>query len=691
MVALSELVDAFLKSRSAGISDAQIREEARGAGWSTADIDSAFSIIASKVPHASGGAIASIPLTPVASTSSSKTLLFVGLAVVVALLIAGATAYAYLEKLGPFAHAPYEEGNLLSGLLAKASEIDSSSYKLAVAMYVAPRDADAEPFAVVMKESIALKEKYLRDSERAQSIGKILSTLSGKTRFPSSIVGIKPSYTQYFDTTPIDTTDPLTNVAYAYKTTNAGSNFALEVTFETDDAIAMIRENNTYAATPTVVEGKKVTFTKESSSYLYFPSEPPKSFLEELSEYAMYLPPEMNIKGSVSMAAGKNKLNADSFDWKFGLDGSGDFGDLSYKVSVEALKYASDYYVRINNMPSLFFGFLPPKGQWVKFTPQTGSSTEEDVYTNPFVSADELAEAEKEYKEKKGALVALLKKTAEFADEERVFLFKNPPQKEKVDGRSLYRYDLKMRKEAVLPFYKKFAAEAAKEEYLAQDFAEVDTGYLNYLESSEFSETFDYYDKNIFVTLWTDQKGFPALVKYAIRIVPADEAATFKDKQIMLEFTLSLDDINKPLEINVPEGAKSYEEVMKENGDPFGKSRSGGETVSLKSNLSSVRAAAELAYDTNGASYGNKAFPLGSCSQTEDTLFGDAMVYESLAKATDNGANESICISKIGPSGMVDNYAVAVAMPDKTDYYYCVDSTGSAKEVVGPLTDSVCE
>lgn len=569
MLALSELVDAFLRSRSAGISDAQIREEARNAGWSAADIDSAFSIIASKVPHAPAVVAASIPLTPLRTTRFSKVLIctFTGLAVVLAL--AGATAYAYLEKLGPFAHAPYEEGNLLSGLLSKSSEIDSSSYKLAVAMYVAPRDADAQPFTVAMKDSVALKEKYLRDSERAGSISKILSTLSGKTRFPSSIMGIKPSYTQYFDTTPIDTTDPLTDVAYVYKTTNGGTDFALEVTFETDDAIARIRENNKYATSPTAIDGKKATFTKVSSSYLYLPSEPPKSFLEELSEYAVYLPPEMNIQGSISMAAGKNKLNTDSFDWKLGVDGSGDFGDLSYKVSVEALKYASDYYVRINNMPSLFFGFLPPKGQWVKFTPQTGSSTEGGTYINSFVSTDELAEVEKEYKENKEALVVLLKKTAQFADEERVFLFKNPPQKEKVAGRSLYRYDLKMRKEAMLPFYKKFAVEAVKEEYLAQGFAEVDQGYLNYLESIEFSETFDYYDKNIFVTLWTDQKGFPALVKYAIRIVPTDEAATFKGKQIMLEFTLSLDDINKPLEINAPEGAKSYEQVMKENGNPL--------------------------------------------------------------------------------------------------------------------------
>ncbi len=591
MVDFSELVDGFLKSRVAGISDAHMREEALSAGWSATDIDAAFSIIASKVPHGEISPVTSVTLAPISSARSFKVPVFIGIGVL-GLILIGGVAYMYVEKMGPFAKAPYQEDNLFSGLLTKSSEIDSSAYKVGFALYTKGREADAKPFTLEIKDSPEIKEKYLRDSERAESVNRILSTLQEKARIPSSINGLKPAYEEYGDNSLIDITDPRTNAQYAYKTTDGGTDFALEVTFETDDALSAIRdvvlfqiqENATLAPqSPEKIEGNKVTFTK-SSGYLYLPSEPPKAFLEQLSEYAMYIPPEINIQSSVSVVAGKNVSNGDSFDWKFGLDGSGDLGDLSYKVNVEALKYARDYYVKINNMPALFGSFLPPKGQWVRFN---ASSSDEAGFITPFISQD-IAQAEEDFKDSRVAFVALIKKTAEFADKERLFSFKNKPQKEKVGERSLYRYDLSMRKEAIVPFYKKFAAEAVKAEYKDDDIIRIDEGYLKYLESSEFSEMFDYYNKNISVTLWVDQKGFPAMLKYTIRIVPPDDVATLKDKQFMLEFTISLDDINEPLRIDRPEGSKTYEEVMKEKGNPLGKFIQRVKSSTLEANLGSL-------------------------------------------------------------------------------------------------------
>ncbi len=473
MADLSDLVDGFLRSRVAGISDAHMREEASVAGWSATDIETAFSGMESKVPHGEMSPVASIPFMPASSKSSFKVPVLIGIGVL-GLILIGGIAYAYVEKMGPFAKAPYQEDNLLSGLLAKSSEIDSSAYKAGFALYMKGREADAKPLT-------------------------------------------------------------------------------LEI--------------------------------KDSSSRLYLPSEPPKAFLEQLSEYAMYIPPEINIQSSVSVVAGKNAANGDSFDWKVGLDGSGDLGDLSYKVNVEALKYASDYYVKINNMPAPFGGFLPPKGQWVRFN---ASSSDEAGSMNPFISPEDLAQTEEDFKDNRAAFLAVIKKTAEFADKERLFSFKNKPQKEKVGERSLYRYDLSVRKEAIVPFYKKLAAEAVKAEYKVDDITRIGEGYLKYLESSEFSEMFDYYNKNISVTLWTDQKGFPAMLKYAIRIVPPDDVISLKDKQLMLEFTVSLEDINEPLRIDRPESSKTYEEVMKENGNPFEKFIQRVKSSTLKASLGSL-------------------------------------------------------------------------------------------------------
>jgi len=592
MADLSDLVDGFLKSRVAGISDAHMREEASVAGWSATDIETAFSGMESKFPHGEMSPATSVPFTPLSSKSSFKVPVLVGIGVL-GLILIGGIAYAYVEKMGPFAKAPYQEDNLLSGLLAKSSEIDSSAYKVGFALYMKGREADAKPLTLEIKDSSELKEKYLRDLERAESVNRILSTLRDETSFPPSISGLKPAYEEYGDNSPIDITDPRTNAQYAYKTTDGGTDFALEVTFETDDALSAIRdvmlfeiqEDATLAPqSPEKIEGNKVTFTK-SSRGLYLPSEPPKAFFEQLSEYAMYIPPEINIQSSVFVAAGKNAANNGSIDWKVGLDGSGDLGDLSYKVNVEALKYASDYYVKINNMPAPFGGFLPPKGQWVRFN---ASSSDEAGSMNPFLSPEDLAQTEEDFKDNRVAFMALIKKTAELADKERLFSFKNRPQKEKVGERSLYRYDLSVRKEAIVPFYKKLAAEAVKAEYKVDDIIRIDEGYLKYLESSEFSEMFDYYNKNVSVTLWVDQKGFPAMLKYAIRIVPPADVIFLKDKQLMLEFTVSLEDINKPLRIDRPEGSKTYEEVMKENGNPFEKFIQRVKSSTLKASLGSL-------------------------------------------------------------------------------------------------------
>jgi len=51
-------------------------------------------------------------------------------------------------------------------------------------------------------------------------------------------------------------------------------------------------------------------------------------------------------------------------------------------------------------------------------------------------------------------LVSILKKAAQIADQEQLITFKNSPKRETVDGRSLTRYDLQIRKEAILLFTK---------------------------------------------------------------------------------------------------------------------------------------------------------------------------------------------------------------------------------------------
>ncbi|MDO8566746.1 MAG: hypothetical protein Q7R58_01175, partial [bacterium] len=130
-----------------------------------------------------------------------------------------------------------------------------------------------------------------------------------------------------------------------------------------------------------------------------------------------------------------------------------------------------------------------------------------------------------------------------------------------VEGKSLYRYDLTMKKESIIQFYKDVLADATigKKIRLTQDH-----GLLLYLQSKEFDDVFTYFNDNTFVTLWTDSDGFPAIFQYRLRIVPPDTATQLKDKQIDIIFKTTFFDINKPVNISVPSDAKPIKTVIDE-------------------------------------------------------------------------------------------------------------------------------
>lgn len=735
-MAYQQLISSFSKSRAMGITDDQLRQEAAAAGWTSQDIDAAFAAIAAQ-PQATAPAQAfvvpttpatppvqtfsqtappvqafsSMPSQPISSTpvqAFSQTPLqaftqaqaqkdkkrpIMVVTTLLILLIGAGAAYAYVERMGPFARAPYQEDNLMSGLFAKISEINSSTYSVSARLYAMERDADAVPFDIEIKDDKELLEKYYRDSLRADEVSEILRNLQYMTyddkAYPATLAKVK-SWEEGFGSPVLSVNDPLTKKEYSYKLISGGKDYELAVTFETSQALSQIKKSAKYSDNEPKIDGMTVTFSKDSYSYLYLPSEPPKTFFESMGDFAAYLPPEIDVSGTVS-ATSEKAVDGGIPKWKFMMDGTGNFGDLSYKINLEALKGDADYYLRINNMPSLFSSFLPPKGQWVKFSPETADQKDEqDPYSASFMTSESIAEYEEKYKEQKDETVAFIKKVVTFADEEKLFTFKSVPKREKVeDGRSLYRYDLQVRKEAVLPFYRKLIDEVARMGESGADYAIIDEGYLNFLESDEFSETFDYYDRNIDVTMWTDDDGFPALFKYSIRIVPKAEVVTLAGKQIILEFTISLDDINKPVEIKIPEEAKTYEELMGQAGTPLGEARIQGQAAVTKANLSNLRAQSELVYDNVGG-YGTKAFPLGTCANTSGTLFGDTMVFQNISDATEQKPETGMCYSGYGSDGKLSVYAVAVPLPGKPDYSYCVDSSGAAREILGILTKTSC-
>lgn len=627
------------------------------AGWSELEIEEGFkeasqtTVIPMAPPQQPEKTIKSEQVLPHTNYSrkSPKKIIFSVLAVVLVLLLIGTGLYFYSAKFGLFGISPYTDKNLFSGLLTVASKINSSSYSASASLTMTKRDADAKPF-VASTDTDAIKKQYENDAKRAQDVSSIINRLtqlghSNQGTYPGFLQPLQDNlYSQY----KVSIIDPLTQQPYRYALTENGNNFALTVIFETSSAISQIRQSYKFSDTTTIISGKTVTFTKDSYPYLYISSTPPKPFLVSLADMMAYVPPETKVDFSAS--AQSDFTNKDSTDWKFNADATGDFGDLTYKFNLDALRKDSIYYLRINNMPAFFFSYIGfEKGQWIKVDPSKASSSGNYSYFS------DLSATEKSYKEHRQEITDALKKVITIADSESLFTFKNAPHQEMVDSRRLYRYDLLVNKSAIVPFYKKLLEEYSNTNISSSYSPLTDNGYLEYLQSPEFSEIFDYYQKNTTLTLWVDSDGYPAIVSYGMRIVPGDSVVQLKDKQANLVFKLTLSDINKPVKIDAPTDAKNFEDILQSN--PYVQQ---GQDAAIKGNLSTILTNGAVYYDTHN-SYAN------FCASTG---------YTQPATAVTNTGGNSTCKVNVANSA----FCACSSLKSVTGDVFCVDSTGMKRQ-----------
>lgn len=505
------------------------------------------------------------------------------------------TAYGYIEKVGPFSSIPYSETDLLSGVISSFEKIKTSTYNLTASVTVSERAVGARSFEIITDSKLA--ERYKNDSKRASSVQFILSSLANqiyysKGVYPASLtdldVLLKEQYSKSGYKYQIDQyaksdyfRDPVTKQFYEYSVDPDGKNFSLEIDFETGDAIKAISKASQYnsynkEATSTIIQNKKVTFSKGSYSYFYFQQEPPKPFLATLAEYTQSAPPELNI--STSVTAATEIIESKDTNWKFNFDATGDFGDLTYKVGADALKKEGFYYFRINNIPGVFGStFSSIKGKWVKIDPTAPTSTKSYGYSDLSFVTSYIPEAEKNYKENKEDLIDFLKKIVVYADEEKLISLKNKPSKVDVDGKSLYKYEVSMRKENITSFYKKMTEEASTNKTVQKYDLFNDPATMEYLESKQFDEVFNYINSNVDLVLYISSAGILEGVDYVMHVIPPDTAVPLKDKQVNISFKLRLTDINKPVDIKIPETTTNLEELISQ----MSRSYYGGQTAPL--------------------------------------------------------------------------------------------------------------
>jgi hypothetical protein len=678
---ITQVIIDYIKAQlEQGVSSEKIKADLMANGWSASDLDQAFSTI-----NIAPGTVSSIPVPPSVSNEisnsggKSRKLLWALILILIILLIGGGAYAVIFLGINPFSKAPYSQNNLLSGLLQSVSKIKSGTYAVSGSVVVEPRDKKLSPIVINKSNDKELQAKYMRDYDRSSNVRNILNKLVFAKTLPTNLNNISSldSYSSY----KVNINDPLTKKPYEYTLKPDGKDFELRVNFETVDAISEIGGLGQYGLsrqTP-LINGQTVTFTRESDSYFYLSSKPPATFLESLNSSIEMIPEGLNVVFSLS--ASSHWDTADKpMDLSANLDATGDLGDLTYKANVDLRKKDSVYYVKINNFPAFF---PVPKNQWIKFDTQAGTSTS---YYDSLGKG--IAGMENNYKEEKEKILKFVEQATRIADEEGLLKFKNDPIREKVGDRFLYRYDLSIVKEKVAPFYKKLSAWVkAENNEVGSTF--VNDLYTKQIENNEFADVLDYLNSHGDFSVWVDDEGYPAVIAYSLHIVPTADNIRLKDKQITSTIKLTFNNINSPVNIELPTEAKTYQEVVDEMyGNSVSDARSSGQIASMKSRVSSIRAQAELVYDKNSG-YGTKAFTLGPCTKISGTLFGDEMVYKLLMEATGDSPIKATCASKIIGSS-VSEYAISVPYPDGSGYAYCIDNSGIAKEIMGKLDGYSC-
>lgn len=538
---------------------------------------------------------------------SSRGQLIVLAVLLVLISIGSFVAFMYFSNNNPFSQASYyTEENFLSKVVINIDKVKSVKYHLSGSIAITPRDEGAKPFVYSKIEEIREKKiKHENDLQRIEDVRDIISILRSSYYendiFPSSLE--KSLLSKYNYGSDFSIKDPTTNENYDYKVSEDKQNYSLTVQFETEEVVKSFPKER-YGT----INNKKVTFSNDSdySDFWYYGSvrEP---FLQEISNYFANIPPRFNTVVDFSIYSKINKEGTP--DWDMNFNNETDLGDLIYKINFDSIKKGLNYYFRINNFPSMLEMNID-KDQWIRISPD-----DEDLDDQ---IASKIKEMENNFKnpqsnEADREVIELMEKSFLIANEFNIIKFKNTPQEEEINGEKLIRYDLGLRKEAITPFFRKLKEEIKKTDtYKENEYQlEDDQEFFEYLESDEFSESFDYLDQYLTLSMWINNQGIPVIIENKIKVIPSDEIESYRDKQLLITFKSVLSDINKDIDINIPKESKSLAKVMYGDdyvkpSDDYNSKDYNSKDYRLMAEMIQMRSAAELyKINNNSLDYAN--------------------------------------------------------------------------------------
>lgn len=476
---------------------------------------------------------------------NNKKILFIFIVVILLLGISG-VVYAYLSgKISLFKKAPYDTNRLAMSIMEGLSKIDTAKYTFKIDINSGPKDPDAESYKNSVSIDKEKEEAYKRDQDIVRDLKTIVSGLSTyylkEKNYPPRISLLKDNI-------------PLANSKFVYVPKSDLSDFFLTAEFETNEAVLYINKTlSKYSKTPTVVNGKKISLTKEHSQYYYLslPEQIPQPFVSNLSSLQSmlaYIPGDFAFSGKVVGLSEKTlekKINS-----HLTLDVSTKLSGMDIVANIELKKIGETFYVLIKDLPPILIDTSKLKDKWIEIT-----SKDALEYGGSYTSSLQ----DRDMTDLKSRSIEFMTRILEVADRNKVLIAVGEPVKETVNGSGAYRYNLKLNRAVLAQFYTDLTSELDKI-YGDNNTIKYDKAIFDYINSKDFDNAYEYLSKNVDLVLWANSDGIPVQIQSSIRVVP-DSTAKNSDKQIKLVLTINIDEINKKISITAPNESISIEDA----------------------------------------------------------------------------------------------------------------------------------
>lgn len=497
-----------------------------------------------------------VPVAPIPTRHKTSYGLIVAI-LVIAIIVVCAFAFVRFGGISLFQKELMPE-EVIGNMLDSIPDIASAHYSVEGSFKAEPREAGAQPLVVDLPELAGQKQAIVRDRERLTELSSIVSSLETqkiqKKPYPLSLA------TLMGDTERIK--DPATHQQYGYRQDRGGTGFTLHVQLETDAAAraytkALDDEYKHLGKTDTSHEVAKLIETHETTPRVYasvdFSDASPYPLGAGFDELYQYLPTEIdaNLVVSGDSQSSAEKLN----DSAFNASGKVSIGSISFSGGLDILKKADEFFVRVNEAPSLgFFDLAAVKGKWIKAVPEDtyGTFLGDVLYKGgDDTSIDkQSAKVLKQYQ----LIFRILK-------EENLIQVVQAFPKETVNGQQLYHYVIKLDRNKFPEFYKRLTEET-KKEFGEDAIFTFNEQTLTYLQSTEFGKLYDALEKNIRLELWVDTSSFqPRKISYSQRLVPPETILKLKDKQYRFGIVVGLSNVNEPVNVQVPSPTISIDEA----------------------------------------------------------------------------------------------------------------------------------